>query len=99
MFEGPHVLQFPNLVFEKEVKFGSRNSSVYGSSRVYRLDWSQHEDTHKKDYEHWAKTSWAECELEYVPSIPEEYDIWVKGLRFAIPANYLREIRRCSGKL
>jgi len=29
-------------------------------------------------------------------TIPEEYDNWVKNLVFAIPRNYIKEIRRCA---
>lgn len=99
MFKGPHVLQFPSLKFEKEVKFGSwASNSKKAKTRMYTLDWSAKDSRCRKEFDEWAKNHWADKNLIYIEPLPEPYNSWTKNLKFALPNRYMEEIRRCTWK-
>ena len=90
-----HSLDFPKLVYVKDVNFKSRSETDESkSSQLYRLDWTSFDRKQKEKFEKWRDENWKDHGMEYVPSLPENYDKWMDGLRFAINHSYKNEIYR-----
>ncbi len=98
MLSRTNKLFFPRLERIGEFKMVRRVDGVQKitTENGYRLDWSKQEETIRKKHEDWRSKYHPEKDLPYVPQLPAEYDEWVKSLLFAIPINYLREIKRMA---
>jgi hypothetical protein len=95
-------LLFPNLNFQSEAQFKSwspdgpdfkRASNSGKTTSIFKLDWGA-VDKIKED--RWLKDIAKTSDSKFPGTLPQKYDSWVKGMLFALPENYLSEIRRCA---
>lgn len=94
MFRLIHPLYFPRLIRSGETTFKA-HSDVSRSTSIYKLDWDE-VDRIKKD--NWEKRTLISSDQPLPPfpgTLPDEY-AWVKDLRYALPRNYLDQIRHCA---
>ena len=93
-----HSLYFPKLSYQKHVSFGSWGNSndKKSSCPVYKLDWSYKEQKCQEDHDKWLKQCHPNKKIPLHPDLPQKYEEWVKGMLFAIPNDYLKEIREHS---
>ncbi len=96
MLSVTNSLYFPKLSYLEQVHFGSWSDSENKNSTcsLYYLDWSlkdqKCEDAHLK----WLCQYHPDKHCPFYPSLPEDIDMWIKNMKFAIPLNYMEEIRR-----
>jgi len=95
MLKSGSSLDFPRLIYLREEKFKSWSSSD-GKTNIYKLDWKHKDEKHRKRHEEHSKRYKRWKDLPYIYELPEPYESWAQSLEFAIPRNYLQEIRRTS---
>jgi len=90
-------LVFPRLKNLREEKFKSW-SDRNKTTDIYSLDWDSKDEHHKRNHEKWLKSYHPDKEnIPFLYELPEPYESWIQSLEFAIPRNYLDEIRRTTG--
>lgn len=85
-------LYFPTLVRVGEVNFKVWPDSPKKTTDLYRIDWTNKEKTKKKTED----TRNHQIEMSEV--LPGRYESFIQDLRFIIPSQYMKEIRRISRK-
>jgi len=78
-------LYFPNLVF---------TGIIHKNTRVYSLNWNKKEEIAINKHSEWRSKHWPKQNLPFIPSLPQEIDVWVTNLRFVINDEYRKEINR-----
>jgi len=86
-----HSILFPTLTFETDAQF--RGAPSEKTTPVYKLDWGN-VDRIKED--RWMKQVAKTADSRFPGTLPQKYDLWVKGMSFALTEAYLTEIRRCA---
>lgn len=61
---------------------------------IYRLDWADFDGQLRKKREHWNQTNWPTKDYPYKSSLPPEYDLLLRDVRFAVNQSYREEIHR-----
>lgn len=83
---------FPHLVRQDEVSFKSWSDSNK-TTTIYKIDWEKLDQYKYQRFVEDAEKNSMPDSYQFPGTLPEPYDSWVKNLEFAIPVNYLEEIR------
>ena len=88
-------LDFPRLVYITSTRFKKNTlTGAKGETSVFKVDWDGFDERSRKRHDEWNKKCWPDLNVEFVYQFPEKHEKMLKGMQFAIPSNYLREIKR-----
>lgn len=87
-------LYFPTLVRVGDINFKVWPDSSAKTTDLYKLDWSNKDKACKKKFEDTRNA----YQVEMPEVLPGRYEAFVQDLRFVIPAQYMKEIRRTARK-
>lgn len=86
------MLEKNNFVFP-QIKFLRKDKVKNKEVNIYKLDWSNFDKHTQKNHLDWAKNYWPNENIKFIKYLPEEIDNHYCNLQFAIPDNYLEQIR------
>lgn len=86
-------LYFPTLVRVGEVNFKVWPDSSAKTTDLYKVDWTNKDKACKKKFDDIRNS-----QIEVSEILPGRYELLLQELRFVIPAQYMREIRRTVRK-
>lgn len=87
-------LYFPTLVRVGEVNFKIWPDSSAKTTDLYKIDWANKDKACKKKFDDTRNAH----QIEMPELLPGRYETLAQELRFVIPAQYMKEIRRTSRK-
>lgn len=94
MYKPATTFIFPHLVFLKDVSFKSWSDSK--TTKIYKLDWDSFDEAILKRHIARKANCWPSTEFKLVQKFDSYYETLLHSLRFAIPNDYLTEIRRMT---
>jgi len=91
MLSYPHPLYFPKIINTGRSTQQGTSNKFYS---IYTLEWEQKENTCRKKHEEWNLEHWKNQPIPFIPSLPQDIDIWITNMKFVIPSVYRKEINR-----
>lgn len=94
MYKPAATFIFPHLVFLRDASFKSWSESK--TTKIYKLDWDSFDEAILKRHIARNAKCWPDTKFQSVQKFDSYYETLLHSLRFAIPNNYLTEIRRMT---